>query len=108
MNVLNENDLRTTVERRPERELVVTRTFDGAARLVFAAWTTPELLERWWAPAPIAFLGRYLEVVPDSLLVWTNEEGGGGRAGRHGHLHGVGRQDAGRHARPLFREGCAR
>ena len=41
---------RTTVERKSERELVVTRTFDGPARLVFEAWTKPELLKLWWAP----------------------------------------------------------
>ena len=41
---------RTTVERRSERELVITRTFDGPARILFAAWTEPELLKRWWAP----------------------------------------------------------
>ena len=41
---------RTTVERKSERELVVTRTFNGPARLVFEAWTKPELLKRWWAP----------------------------------------------------------
>jgi uncharacterized protein YndB with AHSA1/START domain len=96
---------RTTVERRSERELVVTRTFDGPARLVFEAWTKPELLQRWWAPKstgvsllsceadvrvggryrfvfghgaskPMEFFGRYLEVTPHSRLVWTNEEGG--------------------------------
>ena len=98
---------RTTVERRSERELVVARTFDGPARIVFEAWTRPEFLKRWWAPksfgltllsceadvrvggsyrfmfsppaAPksMEFLGRYLEVTPHSHLVWTNEEGGG-------------------------------
>ena len=41
---------RTTVERRSEREIVVTRTFNGPARIVFEAWTRPELLKRWWAP----------------------------------------------------------
>jgi uncharacterized protein YndB with AHSA1/START domain len=100
---------RTTVERTSERELVVTRTFDGPARIVFEAWTTPELLKRWWAPKstgmsllsceadvrvggtyrfvfghgasePMAFYGRYLEVTPHSRLVWTNEEGGDGGA----------------------------
>src|SRR5512145_2768559 len=97
---------RTTVERKSQRELVVTRTFDGPARIVFEAWTRPELLERWWAPKsfgltllsceadvrvggryrlvfshpaapkPMEFFGRYLEVTPHSRLVWTNEEGG--------------------------------
>ena len=96
---------RTTVERKSERELVVTRTFNGPARLVFEAWTTPELLKRWWAPKstgvsllsceadvrvggryrlvfgldasePMEFFGRYIEVTPHSRLVWTNEEGG--------------------------------
>jgi uncharacterized protein YndB with AHSA1/START domain len=94
---------RTTVERKSERELVVTRTFDGPARIVFEAWTKPELLERWWAPKstgmsllsceadvrvggqyrlvfghdaskPMAFFGRYIEVSPHSRLVWTNDE----------------------------------
>ena len=100
---------RTTVERKSERELVVTRTFNGPARIVFEAWTRPELLKRWWAPKsigmsllscevdlrvggtyrlvfghgasePMAFYGRYLEVTPHSRLVWTNEEGGDGGA----------------------------
>ena len=44
---------RTTVERKSERELVITRTFNGPARIVFEAWTKPELLQRWWAPKSI-------------------------------------------------------
>jgi uncharacterized protein YndB with AHSA1/START domain len=100
---------RTTVERKSERELVVTRTFNGPARIVFEAWTKPELFKRWWVPKsigvsllscemdvrvgggyrlvfandgsePMAFYGRYLEVTPHSRLVWTNEEGGDGGA----------------------------
>src|SRR5580692_10320255 len=98
---------RTTVERKSEREIVVTRTFNGPARIVFEAWTKPELLKRWWVPKsigfsllsceadvrvggryrfefgnegskPMAFFGRYLEVTPHSRLVWTNEETDGG------------------------------
>jgi uncharacterized protein YndB with AHSA1/START domain len=99
---------RTTMERRSDREMVVTRTFDGPARIVFEAWTRPELLKRWWAPKslgmsfvsceadvraggryrfvfshpaapePVAFFGKYLEVTPPSRLVWTNEEGAEG------------------------------
>src|ERR1700722_15974815 len=93
----------TTVERKSERELVVTRTFNGPARIVFEAWTKPELLKRWWAPKstgvsllsceadvrvggryrfefgqegskPMAFFGKYIEVTPHSRLVWTNDE----------------------------------
>jgi uncharacterized protein YndB with AHSA1/START domain len=97
---------RTTVERISERELVVTRTFNGPARIVFEAWTKPELLKRWWAPKsfgisfiscqadvrtggayrfvfghpaseqPMEFFGRYIEVTPHARLVWTNEESG--------------------------------
>ena len=99
---------RTTAERKSERELVVTRTFNGPARIVFEAWTKPELLKRWWAPKsfgvtllsceadvrvggkyrfvfghgaapqPMEFFGKYLEVTPHSRLVWTNEEGAEG------------------------------
>jgi uncharacterized protein YndB with AHSA1/START domain len=96
----------TTTDRRSDREVVVTRTFNGPARLVFEAWTKPELIMKWWTPAsfgitfisceadvrtggtyrfvmghpsfdqPMAFHGRYLEVVPPKKIVWTNEEGG--------------------------------
>jgi uncharacterized protein YndB with AHSA1/START domain len=97
---------RTTVERKSERELVVTRTVNGPARIVFEAWTKPELFKQWWvpksmgmslrscemdvrvggkyrlefAPHAMAFFGTYLEVIPHSRLVWTNEEGGEGGA----------------------------
>jgi uncharacterized protein YndB with AHSA1/START domain len=94
----------TTTNRSSDRELVVTRRFDGPARLVYEAWTTPELLMRWWAPKSfgitlvscevdarpggtyrfefavpgsdqtVAFFGRYLEVEPNRRIVWTNEE----------------------------------
>ena len=96
----------TTAERRSERELVVTRTVNGPARLVFDAWTKKELFVRWWVPktAPIKllsceldvrvggkyhlvfgyegqtmdFFGQYLEVTPPSRLVWTSDEGDAG------------------------------
>jgi uncharacterized protein YndB with AHSA1/START domain len=97
----------TTVERKSERELVVTRTFNGPARIVFEAWTKPELFKQWWVPKsmgmflrscemdvrvggryrlvfghdasnPAEFFGRYIDVTPHSRLVWTNDEGGDG------------------------------
>jgi uncharacterized protein YndB with AHSA1/START domain len=96
---------RTTVERKSDREVAVTRTFDAPARLVFEAWTNAELFKEWWVPRsmgmtlrsceldvrtggqyrlvfgddpanPIAFFGRYLDVVPNRRIVWTNEESG--------------------------------
>jgi uncharacterized protein YndB with AHSA1/START domain len=100
---------RTTVERKSDRELVATRTVNGPARVVFEAWTKPELFKRWWAPKsfglsmlsceldarvgggyrlvlrhgdsePMAFFGKYIEVTAHSRLVWTNDEGGDGGA----------------------------
>jgi len=98
----------TTVERKSDRELVVTRSFNGPARIVFEAWTKPELFKRWWVPKSscasliscemdvrtgggyrlefghpasektMAFFGKYIEVAPPSRLVWTNEESDGG------------------------------
>lgn len=77
---------------------------NGPAPIVFEAWTKPELLKRWWTPKSIemsflsceadvrtggtyrfvfrhasseqhiAFFGRYVEVIPHSRLVWTNDE----------------------------------
>ena len=96
---------RTTVEPKSEREIVVTRTFDAPARIVFQAWTTPALFRRWWVPRSMplallsyeadirtgggyrlvfdvdgtntmAFFGTYIEVTPHSRIVWTNEESG--------------------------------
>ena len=96
-------DRRTTVERTSERELVVTRVFDAPVRIVFQAWTTPALFMQWWAPKSagvpllscemdvrvgggyrvafgtdaanaMAFFGKYIEVIPNARLVWTNEE----------------------------------
>ena len=93
---------RTTVDRTSERELVVRRTFNGPAHIVFEAWTKPELFKQWWVPKSMgmsllscemdvrvggkyrlefafgdsraAFFGTYKEVIPHSRLVWTNEE----------------------------------
>ena len=96
---------RTTVQKKSEREVVVTRTFDAPARLVFEAWSKPELFKKWWVPRsmgmtlrsceldvrtggkyrlvfgddpanPMAFFGKYLDVVPNKRIVWTNEESG--------------------------------
>ena len=101
----NEPTYGITVERKSDRELVVTRTVNGPANLVFAAWAKPELFQRWWAPKSfgvtlisyeadvrtggtyrlemghhstektMVFFGRYVEVVPGHRIVWTNDEG---------------------------------
>ena len=98
----------TTVERTSARELVVTRAFNAPPHIVFEAWARPELLQRWWVPKsfgmtfvsceadvrtggtyrfvfshpafdqPVAFFGRYIDVVPNSRIVWTNEESADG------------------------------
>jgi uncharacterized protein YndB with AHSA1/START domain len=94
----------TSVERKSDREVVIRRIFDAPARLVFEAWTRPELFRQWWVPQSIAlkllsveqdvrvgggyrlvfdlgdsktmaFFGKYTEVTPPSRLSWTNEEG---------------------------------
>ena len=44
---------RTTVERKSDRELVVTRMFHCSARILFEAWTKPELFKQWWVPKSI-------------------------------------------------------
>src|SRR5689334_10527794 len=99
----------STVERKSERELVVKRTINGPARIVFEAFSRPDLFKQWWVPKsfglallsceldvrvggkyrlvfshegsePMAFFGRYIEVIPNSRIVWTNEEGDDGGA----------------------------
>jgi uncharacterized protein YndB with AHSA1/START domain len=101
---MNAGKNKTTVERKSDLDLVVTRTFNAPAHIVFEAWTTPDLFKRWWAPKsggmtivscdmdvrvgggyrlafghpaseqPMAFFGKYIEVNPNKRLVWTNEE----------------------------------
>lgn len=94
----------TKVEQISDREVVVTRQFNAPPRIVFEAWTKPEHFMRWWAPKSLGvpirscdmdvrtggkyrlefghdaasswtFFGKYLEVVPNAKLVWTNDEG---------------------------------
>ena len=98
------SDRGTTVKRTSDRQVTVTRIFDAPPRIVFEAWSNAELFAQWWVPASIgvplracemdvrtggtyrlefgkdaentwAFFGKYLEVVPPSRIVWTNEEG---------------------------------
>ena len=96
---------RTAVERKSDRELVVTRVFDAPPSTVFRAWSQPDLFRRWWMPRSVtgvsllscdmdvstggkyhlefgvagsdtmAFYGKYLDVVPNERIVWTNDEG---------------------------------
>ena len=99
----------TTAGRESDREFVVRRSFGAPARIVFEAWSRPELFQRWWLPEafgmkmvacemdvrtggtyrlqilppgaeqPMPFFGRYLEVVPNERIVWTNDEDGEGK-----------------------------
>ena len=99
-----ETDKKTTIERTSDVELVVTRTVNAPAPLVFEAWTNPDLFRRWWVPksyglnlvsiamdvrpggeyrltflhegTTMEFFGTYTEVTPPSRLVWTNESAG--------------------------------
>lgn len=94
----------TQVTRKSDYELAVTRTFDALVQTIFKAWTQTDHFKQWWVPqssgavlrsceqdvrvggrhrveithpkvsAPMAFYGTYLEVAPNSRLVWTNEE----------------------------------
>jgi uncharacterized protein YndB with AHSA1/START domain len=96
----------THVERKSDREFVATRAFNAPARLVYEAWRNPDLFRKWWVPEgagmtlescemdvrtggkyrlvfrhpafdePMAFFGRYTDVVPNERIAWTNEEEG--------------------------------
>ena len=104
---MQENRNETKVERKSDLELVVTRTVNASAHLVFEAWTNPDLFKRWWVPksyglnlvacdmdvrvggqyrlaflhegSTMEFFGTYLEVTPHSRIAWTNDEGDAGQ-----------------------------
>ena len=103
MDATSKSEPATIVERRSDREVVVTRSFDAPVHLVYEAWSKPELFQRWWVPKSMGmqlhacemdvrtggtyrlnfgegmdFFGRYLEVTPPTRIVWTNEEGEAG------------------------------
>jgi uncharacterized protein YndB with AHSA1/START domain len=81
-----------------DTQILITREFDAPARLVYRAWTTPELIRRWWAGDhgvvtsvavdlrvggawryvmtanggfEVAFHGEYQDIVPDERIVST-------------------------------------
>ena len=82
-----------------EEQILITREFDAPRHLVYKAWTTPELVERWWAGHrgkttlveldlrvggkwryvliassgghEVGFHGEYREIVPNERLQWT-------------------------------------
>jgi uncharacterized protein YndB with AHSA1/START domain len=87
-----------TVTLPTDREILITREFDAPKRLVYKAWTTPELVRRWWSGHQgemttcemdlrvggrwryvmvaeggfeVAFHGEYREIVPNERIVTT-------------------------------------
>jgi uncharacterized protein YndB with AHSA1/START domain len=81
-----------------DTQILITREFDAPPHLVWKAWTTPELVKRWWhsnrgtmmtaeidlrvggkwrwvmiaaGGFEVAFHGEYREIVPDERLVYT-------------------------------------
>jgi uncharacterized protein YndB with AHSA1/START domain len=94
-----------SVERKGDRELAISRTFNAPPTTVYRAWSQADLFRRWWVPRSVsgislvscdmdvrtggkyrlefgsggsdtmAFFGKYLEVVPNERIVWTNDEG---------------------------------
>ena len=87
-----------TVTLPTDRQILITREFDAPRHLVYKAWTTPELVKRWWhanrgqvtiaeidlrvggvwryvsvteSGMEVAFHGEYREIVPDERIVST-------------------------------------
>jgi uncharacterized protein YndB with AHSA1/START domain len=94
VTTVNETDMRL----QGDREIIISRTFNAPARIVFDAVTKPELMKRWWAPKShgvtlvqcdidlrvggtyryvmqqgsgplMAFSGTYAEVTPPNRIV---------------------------------------
>jgi uncharacterized protein YndB with AHSA1/START domain len=95
---MNVTSRRATVTLPSDTQILITREFDAPKHLVYRAYTTPELVERWWHAnrgvvtlaeidlrvggawrsvartddgAEIAFHGEYREIVPNERLVST-------------------------------------
>ena len=92
------SDARAALTLPSDEEILITREFDAPRRLVYRAWTTPELVRRWWSGRrgamtvadidlrvggswryvmvaegghEVAFHGEYRELVPDERIVTT-------------------------------------
>src|SRR5947209_6866398 len=89
---------RATLTLPTDEQIMITREFDAPRALVYRAWTTPELVRRWWHAkrgevtvveidlrvggkwryvmvaddgVEVGFHGEYLEIVPDERIVST-------------------------------------
>jgi uncharacterized protein YndB with AHSA1/START domain len=87
-----------TVTLPADEQILITREFDAPRHLVYRAWTTPELVRRWWCGRrgemtvvemdfrvggawryvmiahgghEVGFHGEYVEIAPDERIVWT-------------------------------------
>jgi len=87
-----------TVTLPEDEQILITREFDAPRHLVFRAWTTPELVRRWWSGnrgemtvaeidlrvggawryvmvtddgLEAAFHGEYREIIPNERIVST-------------------------------------
>ena len=87
-----------TVTLPTDEQILITREFDAPPHLVYKAWTTPELVHRWWAGHrgemksadidlrvgggwryvmvakggyEVAFHGEFREIVPNERIVTT-------------------------------------
>ena len=87
-----------TVTLPTDEQILITREFDAPRHLVYRAWTTPELVKRWWSGGhgevtiaeidlrvggiwryvmiadegfEVGFHGEYREIVPDERIIST-------------------------------------
>ncbi|MBK8431739.1 MAG: SRPBCC family protein [Chloroflexi bacterium] len=92
------NDKKAEVTLPSDTQILITRAFDAPAHLVYKAWTTPELVKRWWSAKrgavtiadidlrvggswrwvmvmedgfEVAFHGEYRELNPHERIVFT-------------------------------------
>jgi len=67
-----------------DREILITRTFDAPAALVFKAWTTPDLVRRWWGFESSPLVVCDIDLRPGGGWRYVTREPDGTELGWHG------------------------
>jgi uncharacterized protein YndB with AHSA1/START domain len=78
-----------TVTLPSDKEILITRLFDAPAKNVFKAYTTPELVKRWWGFETSHWLVCEIDLREGGMWRYVTREQGDIEVGFHGHYQSI-------------------